>query len=296
MRRLLARVRAGEVGGVILFGRNTTTHRPGRADGRRAPGGGAGRREPAAPDRDRPGGRPRQAAPRPARALARGRWARRPRLAPRALRPEPTCAGSGSTSTWPPCSTRRTGPRAGSARRAFSRNPKVNASLGPGVRRRAPVRARGGDRQAFPRARHRAGDDGHLRRRARHLEAGARGAARSLPGRDRRRRRPRDGEQRRLHRLRPDRSARRYLPADRRGAPPRQARFPRGRDQRRAGGARPQQPARRAADAPARSASTSSSTRARPRAKPFTRNCSRRHGAGSSRARRSTPPGAGSRR
>ena len=54
---LLARARAGQIGGVIVHGDNLSTASALRADREPAPAGRRGGRAAAAPDRDRPGGR-----------------------------------------------------------------------------------------------------------------------------------------------------------------------------------------------------------------------------------------------
>ena len=194
-------VRAGQVGGVILFGRNIgtpaeLTRRSGSSSGRRV------RRQPAAPDRRRPGRRRGQTAA-----------VRAPDLSPRDLGDRPHRQGrseggltgricGGSDQRRP-----RTGP--GHAQlaqsflgsRAFSRDPAPDASDGRRLLARASrtpalPRRRSTFRGSEPHGHHR-----HDRRPGARAARSTRDSPRSARSR---RRRPGDGEQRRRSRLRPD--------------------------------------------------------------------------------------------
>ena len=202
-RALLARIRAGQVGGVILFARNVGTHGRAHAADRVAPGRGGRGRQPAAADRGRPGRRRGEAAAgRAARPLARPRWGATgapPRRDAQGFATAAYLRRLGIDLDLAPVLDTPASPSSFLGSRAFSRDPRLNAALGTAFVRRPAARRRGGDREALPGAR-----DGARCRPTRTtslLDDAARRARappRAVRPRDRRGREGRHGQQRRL--------------------------------------------------------------------------------------------------
>ena len=174
-RALLARIRAGQVGGVILFARQ---HRHARASSRSSSprfrrAAAAGGNPPLA-DRGRPGRRRREtAARRAARPVAGGDGPRRERARGRSRegrRPAAYLKQLGIDVDLAPVLDTPTSPSSFLGSRAFSRDPRLNAELGTAFVEGSATWRRRGDRQALPGPRHRAAIDRHEPSRARHAD------------------------------------------------------------------------------------------------------------------------------